>query len=264
MSINSSNGITNSFRSNSQINQASERIASGRRINSAADDAAGLAISERMTAIERGINQGTQNAQDMGNLLRTAEGGLSSINDSLVRIRELSIQASNGTLTQQDRGRIQAEVDQHLQNIQSAASGTQFNTMQLLDGSFADRNLASNPDGTGMQINIANTTLATIGLEGFSVMDGNPDLAALDNAMNMINDSRSNIGATVNRIDNIVEYNTNASLNLATANSRIADADIALEVMRLEQERIVQQYQLFSAREQMDRDRREGAGFIGI
>ncbi|MCL2187305.1 MAG: hypothetical protein FWC16_03895 [Defluviitaleaceae bacterium] len=117
--------------------RASQRLSSGFRINSASDDAAGLAISEKMRAQIRGLNQASRNAQDGISLIQTAEGGVSTINDMVIRIRELVIQAANDTYTIEDRQKIQLEIDQILSEIDSVARRTEFNTMPLLDGSFS-------------------------------------------------------------------------------------------------------------------------------
>ena len=266
MQINSSNNSAlSSFRANVQntIRQSSQRLSSGLRINSAADDAAGLAISKGLEAQIRSLNQGTRNALDMDSALRTADSGLSGMSEGLIRIRELALQASNGTLSSADRQNIQAEVNQQLSQIQNAARNTQFNTMQLLDGSFADMNMASNPDGSGMTISIANTTLESLGIANFDVTSGNIDLTAIDNALNAVNAARGNIGAVQNRIEFNVQNNQTAAINLEAARSRIADADMAREASRLEQARVLQQYQNFAFNNKLDGMRRRAA-FIGI
>jgi len=266
MQINSSNSsILGSFRTNVQntIGQSSQRLSSGLRINSAADDAAGLAISRGLEAQIRSLNQGTRNALDMDSALRTAEGGLSGMLEGLIRIRELALRASNGILTDADRQSIQTEINEHLGQIQNSARDTQFNTMRLLDGSFADMNMASNPDGSGMTISIANTTLESLGIAGFDVTSGNIDLTAIDSALNAVNAARGNIGAVQNRIEFTVQNNQNNAINLEAARSRIADADMAREASRLEQARVLQQYQNFTFNSQLDRMRRNAA-FIGI
>ena len=255
----------NSFRNNVQngMAQSSQRLAGGRRINSAADDAAGLGIASRMQAQIGGLNQGNRNAADMDSALRTADGTLSTITESLQRVRELAVQAASPIMSDADRALIQTEVNQHLNQIQRAAGDTQFNTMRLLDGSFADMHMASNPNGSGMQISIANTSLETLGIDSFDVTSGRPDIAAIDDALAMVSSNRADIGAVQNRIEYIMDSNSIASLNQAAAQSRIADADMALEAMMWEQQQVLQQYQIFSMREQMERSR-ESLGFVGI
>jgi len=266
MTINSNNSpIMNSFRVNTQNNmqRASERLSSGRRINSAADDAAGAAITALMNAQIRGTDMGTRNAADMGSLMRTAEGGLSSIGDSLQRMRELGLQATNGILTDDQRAMIQTEINQLQDHINRAASDTEFNTMPLLDGSFQNAHTASQPDGSGMSVSIDSALPGAIGIENFVPTEGNMDFSAIDSALNSVVGSRSELGAMMNANDFVISANNIASENLSEARSRIADADIAREMMALEQERIIQQYQTFMFRHQMERER-DALGFVGM
>lgn len=260
--------IFNSFRNNIQnnMNTASQRLASGKRINSAADDAAGLGISQALEAQIRGLNQATRNALAFDSALNTADGGLSSIGSSLLRIRDLALQASNDTLTSENRSAIQAEIDQQLNHISKVTTNTEFNRINLLDGSFTNMNAQVGPNaGQNLSISIQGTNLAGLGIAGFSVMGGpkNIDIDAIDKAINMVLSQRGSIGAVQNRIEHIVEQNNTAAINMAAAKSRIADADIALETMRLNQARILQQLQNFTLKNQMERTR-ASLGFVGI
>ena len=260
--------IFNSFRHNIQNNMqtASQRLASGRRINSAADDAAGLGISQALEAQIRGLNQATRNTLDFDSALNTAEGGLASISSALLRIRDLSLQASNGILNDENRASIQAEVDQLLNHISSVTTDTEFNRINLLDGSFNNMNAQVGPNaGQGLNVSVSGTSLAALGLEGFSVMGGpqNINIAAIDTAINRVVSSRGQIGAIQNRFEHIVNNNNVAAENMTAANSRIADADMGLEMIRLHQARILQQMQVFSLQNQMQRTR-ANLGFVGI
>jgi len=237
---------------NTQNNRPAERLASGRRINSAADDAAGLAISEGLQAIIRGLNQGTDNSRDMQNLLRTAEGGMDTVSDSLVRIRELSVQAGNGIFTQQDRAVLQNEVDQLLSQIDRTASSAQFNNRNLLDGTAQDLHTASYADGGGMSVSISSFSTASLGVAGFN-LTGNFDLSILDNAISQVNEARSIVGASTNRLDYTINTTQITSENLSAANSRIADADMARESINFNINRVLEQYRIFSARSHMAR-----------
>ena len=267
--VSRSNPMTNSFRANTQnnINQATQRLASGRRINTAADDAAGLAIATALEAQIRSLGRGADNVRDMGNLTRVAEGGLGAITENLMRVRELTLQAANPIMGPAEHRSIQTEIDQNLRQIQNVAVNTEFNTIRLLDGNFADRHVAANPDGSGMQITIQNATLEHLGLGNIDVTGGvenlASNLAAIDNALSMVVGARGEIGATQNRFDFNIQANEIAQVNLAAARSRIADADMALETKRLEQARVMQQYQIFAMRSQMQRER-ENIGFVGI
>jgi flagellin len=153
----------------SQLQTSMMRLSTMRRINSAADDAAGLAISNAMEAQVRGLDMGTRNTLDMQSLVTTAEGGLSTIGDALLRMRELSIQASNGIMTQEQRTMIQNEVSQLADHINSAARNTQWNGMNLLDGSFTNRHTASDAMGRGATVNIPDMSTFALGLQNFDV-----------------------------------------------------------------------------------------------
>jgi len=250
MTIGSNSAIGNN---NTNLNTIYQRLSSGNRINSAADDAAGLAISEKISAQVAGLDRGTQNAQDMQGLLRTAEGGLSNINDALTRMRELGVQASNGIYTDSDRSLLQDEVSNLKSFIQDSAQGTEFNTMRLLDGSFANKHMASSPDGSGMTINLENASLETLGIEDFDVTQ-NIDLEAIDSALSAVNTARSKIGASINRIDHTVNSNEVSYENQVASLSRIADADMAKESTRLSAENLRTQYSLFMQKEQMSQN----------
>lgn len=238
------------------------RIATGQRINSAADDAAGLGISERLHAQIRGLDRGTDNVRDMQNLVNTAEAGLSTIGDSLLRIRELSLQASNGIMTAGDRELIQHEIDQLMQEIDSVAARTEFNGMRLLDGGFSAEDgrglhVAADAAGRGPTVHLGNFASSMIlGPEPVDVAANDFDFTALaerlDNAHSRVNRERSYIGAMSNRFDTTIAGNQITNLNLAAGRSRIQDADIALEVMRMEQENVLEQSRILAQRRQQE------------
>lgn len=236
---------------NSQIQASYERLNSGKRINSAADDAAGMAIAGKMTSQINGFDQGTSNAEDMKNLAKTAEGGLASITDSLQRIRELSVQASNGILTDEDRGLMQKEVSQLLDQIKSSAEYTEFNSIKLLDGNFADMNTAENPTGNGMKISIENSSLESLGIDGYD-LTGDFDISKIDNALEMVSDARSKIGSNINALDHTIDSNMNAYASLAESRSRIEDSDMAREIMNLKKNQTLQQYQIMASKNKME------------
>ena len=238
-----------------QMATAMQRIAGGQQINSASDNAAGLAITEGMESMIRGLNQGIDNTRDMQNLTNTAEGGLNNIGDGLQRIRELSIQAANGTNTQADRERIQFEITEIVDNISATARNTQFNNMPLLDGSFQGQNTASAPDGTGVQVNIADmgdiaNTIANMNVSEQTGLDGS--FQALDAALADVSGERAALGAVSNRFDATIENNAVAAENLAVAQSQIRDADIAEEVTDLQQAQVLNEVQLLMQQQQQE------------
>jgi len=196
--------ITNDVKSMNIYSQ----LSSGKRINGASDDAAGLAIAQKMETQIRGYSRGTQNAEDSKNLYNTAESALGSVNDNLQRMRELSVQASNGTLTDGDRAIIQTEIEQIKSSISDVAKNTSFNTQTLLDGTFSDKNIASNPRGTGSKMSIKNSSLESLGIADFDVTK-EFDIKQIDDAIQKVSDARSDIGAKTNALERTIKYNEN-------------------------------------------------------
>lgn len=232
------------------MNMSLIRMSTMKRINSAADDAAGLAISEKMKAQYSGIDKGTENIQDMSNLMKTAEGSMGSVQENLQRMRELAVQASNGTLTLEDRTVIQDEIDQLKQGISETVSNTEFNTQKLLDGSFNAKNVAMGADGTGGKANISSLSLDSLGISDFSVVSGNFDISKIDNALSQVSENRSSVGSQMNRYEHAENMNRTASNNLKESQSRIADADITKELISLNIGKVMQQYKYYSMKQQ--------------
>lgn len=229
------------------------QIAGGKRIQSAADDASGLAISQKLEKETGGLDAASSNIKDGIGVANVKDGALSSIQDSLQRIHELSLKASNGLYGADEKQMIQDEVDQLLQGIEQTAKGTSFNEMKLLDGSMADMNIASNPDGTGMKIQMHDATLQALGLDGYNVT-GSFDISAVDNAMKKVNDARSNTGAITNAMEHAYNYNTNASLQLTSARSRIEDLDMPQAISEKKKEELLKNYQMGMMRRKMNDD----------
>lgn len=230
------------------------QIATAKRINTAADDAAGLAISKKIEAQVRGLEQGSRNTADMNNLISTAEGAASIVSETLQRARELTVQAQNGTLNDSDRAIIQNEVNGLLQTAGSIAKNTEFNGQQLLTGTFEDKNTASSPNGTGQQISIADLTLQGLDLEDFSVTSKN-SIAQLDVAINTLSSSRASMGASMNTLTHTMNSNSIAQLNLAAANSRIVDVDIARAASEKEKNQLIEQYNISMQNRRMEEER---------
>jgi flagellin len=245
--------VSANIAANAQLQRTMMQLSTMQRINSAADDAAGLAISQALQAQVRGFEVGINNTRDMNNLVRTAEGGLSTISDSLHRIRELSLQASNGIMTASDRQMIQFEIDQLVDGIGDMTRNTQFNGINLLDGGFSGHT-ASDPSGAGRTVTIDNFSPEALGLAGFDVTRGaqHIDLGLIDRAMATVNAQRSRLGATMNTFDHTINANSTAMINMAAANSRIADLDVPHAMMRLSTESALSSYRVFMQRQQMD------------
>lgn len=201
------------------------QVASGKRINSAADDAAGLTIAKKLETQANGLSVGAQNAEAGKNALNIADSAMEGITDYLQRIKELSVKASNGLNAAADLSAMQKEIDRNLQGIQDIAKGTEYNTMKLLDGSKADMELATNPDGSGMKIQMANSTLEALGIDGYNVT-GKFDMSRIDDALKQVSESRSSIGAGVNGLEYASSYGQNASVQQTAAQSRLEDLDM--------------------------------------
>ena len=223
-----------------------ERISSGKKINSAADDAAGLAMAEKMTALINGIGKGINNTYDMQNAIKTADGALSGISDGLKRIRELGVQASSGILSKDDKALIQEEINQTLQGINDIAKNTQFNGQNLLDGSFKDKQVAMNSNGSGTTVSIGAASTDALGISGFDVTGDSIDFSALDKAIDSVSTARTKIGAQINRFDHAIGSNTTTALNQLASRSKIEDADIAKESMDMQKNQALSQYGIFA------------------
>ena len=220
-------------------------LSSGYRINSAADDAAGLAISEDMLSEKNGYHVGTDNAADGRNLLNVADGALSGMQDSLQRIRELALQATNGIYGSSEKQAIQSEIDQLKETIQATAKGTSFNSLKLLDGSLADIQLATNPEGGGMEIQLANATLEALGIADFDVT-GSYNITDIDNAIEKISSARSSFGAQTNALEHTMNFNQIASIDMASSRSRIKDTDYGEEIIKKKRDEAMEQYRMFA------------------
>jgi flagellin len=238
--------------------RAIEQLSSGLRINKAADDAAGLAVSEKLKNQVRGINQAQRNAQDAVSLLQTAEGALNETHNILARMRELAVQSSNDTLTNADRLHIQDEVNQLLSEVDRIAAATQFNTITLLNGGGQSTGLqfhvgpnnvtTASVDEITFGLTSASTSgltitsLATTGAQSLTTQSGaNAAISVLDSAIGSVSTRRGSIGAMQNRLQSTISSLGVASENTGAANSRIRDADVAQAVSEMVKNQILQQ-----------------------
>ena len=238
------------------INKSYEQLSSMKKINSAADNAAGLSIVQKMESQTNGYDVGNSNGKAGQDLLKVADSGLASINDNLQRIRELAVQASNGIYAPEDKQAIQYEIEGLKQGIQDAAKGTEFNTLKLLDGSMADLNLALNPDGTGMEIQMANSTLESLGIADFDVT-GNFDIADIDKAIEKVNKARGSLGASYNALEYATNYSALASENLTASSSRIENLDVEKAISDMKKQEVLDGYSLFMKRVQMQQEEQQ-------
>ncbi|MCR5474517.1 MAG: flagellin [Lachnospiraceae bacterium] len=226
-------------------------IASGKRINSAADDASGLTIAQKMNSQETGLKVGSDNASDGKGLLNIADGALGQITDSLQRIYELGVKAGSGLNTGEELGAIQSEIDQLLSDIDGIGKNTEFNTMKILDGSMADLNLATKPDGTGQKIQMVSSTLADLGIEGFDVTKGF-DLNRITDAISKVSEGRSRLGAQTNALESTIRYNDYAAENTLSSRSRLEDLDMAKAISEKKKQETLNQYQMMMQKMDMN------------
>ncbi len=229
------------------------KIASGRRIQTAADDAAGLSIVNKMKRQSNGLDAAASNIMDGIGVANIKDGALNSMQDSLHRIYELSVKASNSLYGDAEKQMIQDEVDHLLQDIESTAVGTRYNEMKLMDGSMADMHIASNADGSGMKIQMENVTLKSLGIEGYNVT-GKFDLSQLEAAMDKISAARSATGARTNAMEYAYNSNTRTSLETVGARSRIEDLDIPKAVSEQKRNKLLEDYRMMVMRKKMQND----------
>lgn len=235
------------------VSKGMEKLASGYRINRAGDDASGLAVSEKMRAQIRGLNQASRNANDGISFIQTAEGYLSESQDVLHRIRELAVQSANGIYTASDRKQIQVEVSQLVDEIDRIASHAQFNTKNIFTGAFAreegtnqvpaEQNLyfhiGANTDQR-MRIYVGTMTSAALGLKALadgkkisleSSDDANRAIMTMDNALHKVSKQRADLGAYQNRLEFTVKGLDIGAENLQASESRIRDVDMARQMV---------------------------------
>jgi len=263
MIINHNISALNTYRqlsiNNTATGKSLEKLSSGYRINRAGDDAAGLAISEKMRGQIRGLNQAIRNAQDGISLIQTAEGALAETHSMLQRMRELAVQANNGTYTDADLEEIQKEIEQLKAEIDRIAEKTEFNTKPLLNGSLSTGTgsivfqIGPNQETT-MEINIASMKAEDLGKgaveEVGSINDidvtaagagFDKNIQVIDKAIAEVSAQRSQLGAYQNRLEHTINNLGTSAENLTAAESRIRDVDMAQEMMEFTKNSILQQ-----------------------
>ena len=230
--------------------KSSEKLSSGYRINRAGDDAAGLKISEKMRSQIRGLDKASSNAQDGVSLVQTAEGALNETHSILQRMNELATQAANGTNTSVDRSAIRAELDQLTSEINRIQSTTQFNTMNLLDGTFSG---ATNQmklqvgalSGQSIDFSIANMCATKIGLKKTlsvsTFTKAGSYMKSVQDAIEVVSKQRSAMGAIQNRLEHTIANLDTTSENTQSAESRIRDTDMASEMVTYSKNNILAQ-----------------------
>lgn len=244
-SLNAQRNLTSS---QSSLNTSLQRLSSGLRINSAKDDAAGLAISNRMTAQISGMNQAARNANDAISLAQTAEGALDEVTNMLLRMRELAIQSVNDTNTTSDRTSLDAEFQQLMEEIDRIADSTTFNGRTILNGDMAAAVFqvgANSGDTISVSFGSADMNVADdLAIDAENVLDATAAsgaIVALDDALGVVDSFRGTLGAIQSRFESTIANVTNISENVSAARSRIMDADFALETANLTRAQILQQ-----------------------
>lgn len=222
-----------------------EKLSSGFKINRAGDDAAGLAISEKMRGQISGLNMASKNAQDGISLIQTAEGALNETHSILQRMRELAVQSANDTNVSADRTALQEEVTALTSEITRIAENTEFNTQNLLDGSFKSKTFHIGAN-SGQSISLAVATMDAKGLKIGSVTIASQSgadkaITTINNAISAVSTQRSKLGAVQNRLEHTINNLGATSENLTAAESRIRDTDMAAEMMAFTKNNILSQ-----------------------
>lgn len=241
-SLNAQRNLTTSQGS---LNQALQRLSSGLRINSAKDDAAGLAIAEKMLSQSRGMTVAMRNANDGISAAQTAEAGLSAVSGHLQRMRELAVQAASGQYDSVNRAALDKEYQQLASEIARAADATNFNGKKLLDGSFSGINFqvgATTSSESVIAVDITSVDVSSFGsISGDDGAAATAAMSALDAAIESINTSRADLGAVQARFEGVLTQLSAAQENTEAARSRIMDTDYAAETAKLARAQILQQ-----------------------
>jgi flagellin len=242
MNANRQLGITQGLQAKS-----SEKLSSGYRVNRAGDDAAGLAISEKMRSQIRGLDRASANAQDGISAIQVAEGALNETHSILQRMNELATQAANDTNTSTDRTQIDKEMKQLVSEIDRIQSTTQFNTMNLLDGSFSSKNLQVGAlCGQKIAISISNMNASSLGVSSGSVSvtsfeNAGKSMSRIQSAIDKVSTQRANLGALQNRLEHTIANLDTSAENTQAAESRIRDTDMAEEMVQFSKNNILAQ-----------------------
>ena len=232
-----------------QMDKSVERLSSGKRVNNAADDAAGSAISGRMESQIRGLTMGIRHAKDGQSLVGTSEGAMQEINKMLQRMRELAIQAASGVANSVDKDYLNLEMGQLASQVEAISINTKFNNKPLLDGStftfYTDINVAGTAittDAADMNITALGVRHAIVSIGGGVAQAGLSNVvSAIDIALATVDNRRAQLGAVSNRFDHIIDNLQNVVMNTVQSKSRIVDADFSVETTNLTRNTVLQQ-----------------------
>ncbi len=229
--------------------KSSEKLSSGYKINRAADDAAGLAISEKMRRQIRGLTQASANAQDGVSVVQTAEGALAEVHDMLQRMDELATKAATDTLQSVDRAYIQQEVNALISEIDRTSSATKFNEQNLLDGTFTGKNLQVGTDNVVsdtilvciQSLSATGIGVGTLKVTGTSGNIARSSIDSIKDALKSISSQRADLGAIQNRLEHTIKNLDNVNENTTSAESAIRDTDMAAEMVKYSNNNILAQ-----------------------
>ncbi|USL43527.1 flagellin Hag [Priestia megaterium] len=253
MRINHNITALNTYRQYNTANNAQaksmEKLSSGQRINNAADDAAGLAISEKMRGQIRGLDQASRNAQDGVSMIQTGEGALNETHSILQRVRELAVQSSSDTNTADDRAEIQKEVNDLVSEVDRISGDTEFNTQKLLNGEGGTSGtftfqIGANKDQT-IDVTFASMKASDLGIDGLDLgtdaSTSSTAIETIDGAIKKVSDERAQLGTKQNRLEHTINNLNASSENLTASESRIRDVDMAKEMMEQTKNSILSQ-----------------------
>lgn len=243
--LNAMNSLRQLGINNTSTGKNLEKLSSGFRINRAGDDAAGLAISEKMRGQIRGLDMASKNAEDGISLIQTAEGALNETHAILQRMRELAVQSASDTNTDTDRGELQKEVEALRTEITRIADNTEFNTKKLLNGSSSSLTIHIGANqGQSLTVGFTNSNATTLGVASLSIATqsgADAAITTIDTAISTVSSSRAAMGAVQNRLEHTINNLNVTSENLSAAESRIRDVDMAKEMMQFTKNNILTQ-----------------------
>ncbi len=237
-------------RATARVSRSMERLSSGLRINRAGDDAAGLAISEGLKSDIRALDVVTRNASDGISVVQTADGAMDEISNIIIRMRELAMQSATGTVTNQQRGHLDAEFQTLMEEITRIGQGTEFNGVKLLDGSAGLMSLhvgIGTSPSSSIELDLSDAytagglVLSTANIATLPGPSAQPIMPVLDDALRTVSRGRAKLGAMQNRLESTIRVNLNYQENLSAANSRIRDVDVARETSEMTSSQILQQ-----------------------
>jgi flagellin len=245
--ITAMNAYRNMVQINERVDKSMEKLSSGQRINRAGDDAAGLAISEKMRGQVKGLKMATKNAQDGISMIQTAEGALNESHAIIQRMRELAVQSANDTNTGEDREKLQLEISQLVKELDRIGNTTEFNTRVLMDGEYENDgvifHIGANKD-QNVTLTFSDMRSGALGVEGVDITnqaDSNQAIETINNALETVSTERAKFGAMQNRLEHTINNLRVAEENLQAAESRIRDTDMASEMVSLNKDRIITQ-----------------------